>query len=273
MAFSVIPKQRTVDGLREVWASIERLAAELTDDQWKLATPVPEWDVQANVVHILGTEAMLLGLEPEVTVDGASFAHVHNAIGAANENWIASFVDESPSEVLAAFADYTSQRLDVLEAMSDDDWNAETFTPVGKNSYGRFMQIRVMDGWSHEQDIRVAVGRAGSMSGLGIEIALDEISTAMGFVVGKLAGAPSGASVTFDLTGPAARQIHISVGERAAVVPQLDGPATVTLSLPALSFTRLVGGRIDGPGHRELCVLDGDVDLGERILDHLGYMI
>ena len=40
--------------------------------------------------------------------------------------------------------------------MSQEEWDAESFTPAGKSTYGRFMQIRVFDCWLHEQDIRDA---------------------------------------------------------------------------------------------------------------------
>ena len=40
---------------------------------------------------------------------------------------------------------------------------------------------------------------------MGLEVSLDEMTTAMGFVVGKRAGAPDGSSVTFDLTGDGER--------------------------------------------------------------------
>ena len=75
--------------------------------------------------------------------------------------------------------------------MSDDEWNAESFTPAGMDTYGRFMQIRVFDCWLHEQDIRDAVGRPGHETGLAVEVVLDEMATALGFVVGKKAGATS----------------------------------------------------------------------------------
>ena len=76
--------------------------------------------------------------------------------------------------------------------MSDDEWNAESFTPAGKDTFGRFMQIRVFDCWLHEQDIRDAVGQPGHESGLAVEVVLDEMATALGFVVGKKAGATAG---------------------------------------------------------------------------------
>ncbi len=273
MAHSQIPQARTVDALTSVWASLDSLLSGLTEAQWREPVPVPGWDVHATVAHIFGTEAMLLGLEPELTVDGAAMEHVHNAIGAMNENWIASYDGASPDEMLTAFRRFTGERAAILEAMSDEEWNAESFTPAGPDTYGRFMRIRVFDCWVHEQDIRAALRLPGHESGAAVEASLDEMAASMGFVVGKRAGAPAGASVTFDLTGASGRQIHVLVGDRAAVVPSLDGPATVTLTMPVISFSRLAAGRLDGADHHGAVKISGDESLGHAVLDNLGYMI
>ena len=129
--------------------------------------------------------------------------------------------------------------------MDDEAWSEEGFTPAGQDTYGRFMRIRLFDTWLHEQDIRDVVDRPGHESGAAVEQTLDEMSGAMGYVVGKLAGAPDGSSVTFDLTGDAARAIHVRVDGRAAVVDALDGPATVTLHMPVGVWVRLAGGRVE----------------------------
>ena len=46
---------------------------------------------------------------------------------------------------------------------------------------------------------------------------------ALGFVVGKRAGAPAGSRVRFELTGPMSRRIDVEVGDRAQVVDAMDG--------------------------------------------------
>ncbi len=270
---SRIPKQRTVDALRAVWASIDELLSGLSEEQWRTPSPLPGWDVQANVAHMIGTESFLLGEQPSVQADADGRDHVRNPIGEMNEHWIASYADRAPAEVLAAFRDRTGRRLEVLEAMSDEEWNAVGFTPAGEDTIGRFMQIRVFDCWLHEQDIRVAVGQPGHDAGVAVEVSLDEMATAMGFVVGKKAGAPAGSSVTFDLTGESGRQIHVQVGDRAAVVESLDGPATTTLTMPVVSFGRIGGGREDAPEHAAGVEIRGDVELGRRVLDRLGYTL
>ncbi len=273
---SNIPRERTVAGLGEVWASLSELLGELTDEEWARPSPLPGWSVQDNVAHIVGTEAMLAGeAGPSVDIDRDANAHVRNDIGVFNEQWVESLRALAPGEVLSRFRELTAKRLDTLAAMSDDEWNAESFTPAGKDTFGRFMQIRVFDCWLHEQDIRDAVGRPGHESGLAVDIVLDEMATALGFVVGKKAGATSGQSVTFSLTdgGSVVRELHVEVGERAAVVPALSGPATVVLTMPVGVMTRRCAGRVGPDGLLDQVVIDGDLSLASKILENQSYTI
>jgi len=273
---SIIPKDRTVAALGEVWASVAGLLAELSDDEWRLPTPLPGWSVQDNVAHIAGTEAMLLGEDaPEVDVDRSDGSHVRNDIGAFNEAWVESMRPMPPAQVLQRFRELTTARLAALDAMTDEEWNAESFTPAGQDTYGRFMQIRVFDCWLHEQDIRDAVGRPGHESGLAVEVTLDEMATALGFVVGKRAAAEPGDRVTFALTdgGSVVRALHVEVGDRAAVVSSLSGPATVTLTMPVGVMTRRCAGRVGADELLDEIVIDGDLALASRILENQSYTV
>jgi uncharacterized protein (TIGR03083 family) len=273
---SSIPKDRTVAALGEVWSSLDDLLAGLSDAEWALASPLPGWSVQDNVSHIVGTEAMLSGeAGPSIEVDREASEHVRNDIGVFNEQWVEALRDETPTEVLARFRSLTAARLATLEAMSDDEWNAESFTPAGKDTFGRFMQIRVFDCWLHEQDIRDAVGRPGHESGLAVEVVLDEMETALGFVVGKKAGATTGQSVTFALTdgGTVVREMHVEVTERAAVVAALSGPATVVLTMPVGVMTRRCAGRVGPDDLLDQIAIDGDATLAARILENQSYTI
>lgn len=274
MTLSSIPKDRTVDALASVWSSLRELLGSLTDEQWSLPTALPGWDVQANVAHVIGTEVMLLGdPNPDVTVDREAAPHVRNDIGEFNEVWVQALSTATPAEVLERFDDVTARRLTVLREMPQGEWDAESFTPAGRDTYGRFMQIRVFDCWFHEQDVREAVGRPGHEAGQAVAVTLDEVTTALGFVVGKRAKVPEGSSVTFELTGSSGRTIHVAVGERAQVVDALDGPATVTISTAVLPFTRLAGGRTTPERVLDQITLTGDTELGRRILESLSYTV
>ena len=271
-----IPKDRTIAALDEEWTSIEALLATISSADWSTQTVLPGWDVKDNVSHIIGTEEMLLGNPaPNIEIDRESSAHVRNDIGEFNEVWVEALRSESPADVLARFKDVTAQRRAALVAMSQEEWDAESFTPAGKATYGRFMQIRVYDCWYHEQDIRDALGRPGNESGLPVEVTLDELTTAMGFVVGKKAGAADGQSVTFALTDGVAvvRQIHVLVDGRAGVVSSLREPATVTLTMPVGVMARRSAGRVPLDVQDPGIAVDGDVDLAERILRNQTYTL
>ena len=273
---SSIPKDRTVAALGEVWASLGELLGDLTDEQWRLPSPLPGWSVQDNVSHIVGTEAMLAGEPgPTIDIDRDANEHVRNDIGAFNEQWVEALRVVQPNEVLSRFRELTGARLATLDQMSVDEWNAESFTPAGRDTYGRFMQIRVFDCWLHEQDIRDAVDQPGHQTGLAVEVVLDEMATALGFVVGKKAGASAGESVTFALTdgGAVVRELHVEVGERAAVVAALSGPATVVLTMPVGVMTRRCAGRVGPDDLLDQVVIDGDLLLASRILDNQSYTI
>src|SRR5690606_17141651 len=142
--------------------------------------------------------------------------------------------------------------------------------PAGPDTYGRFMRVRVMDTWFHEQDVREAVARPGHLDGLAPAAVLDEVTAALGFVVGKRAGAPAGSSVRFELIGPLARRSDVEVTGRARPVEALADAPTVTLTVPGHHFTRLVGGRGADPG---LVRIDGDRDLGQAVVASLAFMI
>ncbi len=118
-------------------------------------------------------------------------------------------------------------------------------TPVGPETYGRFMRVRIFDCWMHEQDIRAGLGRPSTDEDLscpGARMALDEIAAGMARVVGKQGKAPAGSRVLFSLTGPLSREIRVAVDERAAVVEEFDGDPTTVIRMDGLQFTRRCGG-------------------------------
>ncbi|HTK65927.1 MAG TPA: maleylpyruvate isomerase family mycothiol-dependent enzyme [Pseudonocardia sp.] len=268
-----IPRQPLVDALDEQWRNISALMAELPDGDW--ATPaLPGWSVHDVVAHMAGTEAMLLGEQPpEPPDDPSALPHVHNPIAVLNERWVAMVRGWKPGDLLARFDEVTGRRREALAAMSQEDFDAPSWTPAGQATYGRFMQIRVFDCWMHEQDIRAAVGRPGNEDGAPAELAIDEIERALGYIVGKLGGAPKGSTVTFTLTGPAPRVRHVVVADRATVADTIDHPATATITMPSTLFARLAGGRTQAVRHRDAITLGGDTTLGEHITDKLAYTI
>jgi uncharacterized protein (TIGR03083 family) len=258
--------------LIEVWSALADLGSGLTDAEWAAMTACPGWPVSAQYAHVIGTESMLLG-RPNPEVDPGRPGHIRNDIGGFNEVWVVALAVESRGQVLDRLAEVTGARSAALEAMSEDDFSKPSWTPVGQADYRRFMQIRVFDCWMHEQDVRDAVGRPGHEDGPVAEQSVDEIVRALGYLVGKKAGAPDGSSVALHLTGPVRRDVNISVAGRAQVVDRLDTAPTAEVALGSTLFTRLAGGRTAPAAAAGEVQLSGDTALGQRLVDNLAFTI
>jgi uncharacterized protein (TIGR03083 family) len=273
-----LDKPAVLAGLFAVWDNIDRLVAALEDAQWQAQTPLPGWCVHDVVAHVIGTESMLQGVAtPEADIDVSTLKHVRNDVGVLNERWVRKMRQIGAAELLEKLRATTAERRIALSGLSNEAWNEVTATPAGPDSYGRFMRVRIFDCWMHEHDIRDAIGQPASadeLAGPASELALDEMAASMGFVVGKLGGAPDGSRVSIELTGPIARTINVAVEGRARVVDDFgDDDPTSTIRLDGVLFGRLAGGRTPLDRHADEVVYGGDEAVGRRVVEHLNYVI
>ncbi len=264
-----------VDKLEAVWGSIDELCSGFTKEQWKLPTDCPGWSVQDNLSHICGTESMLLG-RPAPEHTPANTDHLRNEIGHANEVQV-DYRRAWPGEkVLEEFRDITGQRLEQLRSWGPEDFDKDSWTPVGPGTVRDFLQIRIFDCWVHEQDMRRAVGKAGHMEGSVAEHAFERIASAMPYVVGKKAGVPNGKKVLFEVTGPAGGEVGIDVeGGRARRLDAVPGDVHVRLRMDLETFNALGCGRWDAEQAQQQGRVEirGEEELGRRIISAMGFMI
>ncbi|MGZ5376823.1 MAG: maleylpyruvate isomerase family mycothiol-dependent enzyme [Mycobacterium sp.] len=275
---TLLDKPAVLAGLFAVWRDLDELVGELDNSQWQTATSLPGWNVHDVISHLIGVESMLQGVDtPEADIDVSTLKHVRNDIGVMNERWVRKLRGLSAAELLDTFRATTAERRKALSDLSNAQWNDVTITPAGPDSYGRFMRVRIFDCWMHEHDIRDAIGAPASTSelvGSAGDLALDEMAASMGFVVGKLGGAPDGSRVSLELTGPLGRTINVAVEGRAKVVDDFgDDDPTSTIQLDGLLFTRLAGGRTPLAQHADAITYGGDETVGRRVVEHLNYVI
>ena len=275
---TTLDKPEVLAGLFAVWDDIDTLLAGLSDQQWQAQSPLPGWTVHDVTAHLIGTESMLQGVAtPDADIDVSTLKHVRNDIGMLNERWVRKLRGVSATQLLEEFRATTAKRREALSGMSDDDWNQITATPAGPDTYGRFMRVRDFDCWMHLHDVRDAVDRPAAdvdLGGPASRLALDEMAASMGFVVGKLGGAPDGSRVAIELTGPLQRTINVDVSGRARVVEDFGGDEpTATITLDGLLFTRLAGGRTTVARHPDAVRYSGDEAVGQRVVEHLNYVI
>jgi uncharacterized protein (TIGR03083 family) len=257
----------SIDNLDATWTSIQILCAGLSDDEWDRPTGCPGWTVKDTISHLVDYEAGAVG-RPRPDHVPADLPHVKNPLGEANEVGVDARRSTPGSDVLAELAEVTAERLVQLRGMTEEDFAREIVTPAGPGTVDDMLTLRVMDTWSHEQDIRRALGRPGHDSGPVVEQAVGYFTRFLPLLVGKRAGAPDGSSVVFAIGDAAPLWIAVA-GGRANVVAALPGAPTVALTMPAATFAAHVGGRSDAPDD---AVIEGDVALGAAVIAALGFM-
>ena len=259
---SAIPE---IDTLTTCFDAVDELFAALTDDQWQVQSYCPDWDTRGIAMHLAAIESLLLGEAPGSFTDSVPFNKV--------SEYISGVADLDNAGLLAAYRETIAARRAELATYTADQMDVPSMTPVGPQTYGRFMAIRVFDYWVHEQDVRGPLGMLGHESGPAAEMAIDEIERSMGFIVGKKIGLDDGKSITFELTGPVEREIHVAVNGRAGNVDALDGPADVVITANSTAFALQACGRVDpqvpiDAGHISW---SGDAALGEHAARNLRF--
>lgn len=257
------PQARSLDEIRgaleSCYAAMETLCADLSEADWQAQSLCPDWTVRGVVDHVTSIEAVMSGWLPDDDRTPPSFERA------------AEFLRDDTAYLDKIGAVYDSRRRD-LAALTAADLDRPSWTPVGAGTYGRFLAVRVFDFWVHERDITTPLGRTTDDTGVPAEIALAEVEGSIGYIVGKKVGLPDGKSITFDLTGPIVRQLHVRVDGRAAKVDHLDNP-DVIVTTDSTTFIQLACGRIDPQLTIDSGAITwkGDDQLGERAARNLRF--
>jgi uncharacterized protein (TIGR03083 family) len=236
-----------VDCLLESMDSVLELLGQLQDSEWQVPSLCPAWQVRQVVAHLDGIEEALTGWRPAGDTP-APFEIVGKVFDEV-DGW-------PPDRLLARFGGVLVERRAELLAANPSLFDEVSWTPVGVQTYGRFMAIRNFDFWVHEQDIRAPLGRTGHTSGPAAELAFDEVRRSFGYIVGKRATIPDGSSVLVEVTGPIEARLGAVVDGRARLVDDLEHPDAV-MRTDFLTFMLLACGRTDPQQH----LASGDIEL------------
>ncbi|MGH9136766.1 MAG: maleylpyruvate isomerase family mycothiol-dependent enzyme, partial [Acidimicrobiales bacterium] len=258
-------QQTTIDTLISVWESIDHLVDQLDDTDWARPTDCPGWTVKDQLAHVTAIETQLAGRpQPEHVAPDAPW--VRNDFGKITEVGVDYRRPWAPPETIAEFRDVIAERVEQLRALTPEEWAADSWTPVGPGTYGLFMAVRILDCWSHEQDMRRATGRPGNLGGPAPELATDRLLVAVPMVVGKRVAPPDGTSVVLRLVGPVERVVAIGVeGGRARRLDDEPPEPAATITMGSESYAVLANGRQE-PSARGDVKVEGDAALGESIL-------
>ena len=273
-AIVVTDDKTLVECMETVWQSIDSLCSDLTDDQWKTPTDCPGWSVQDQLSHMVGSEGSLLGrAKPDHTPE--EFWYIRNEIGRNNEVLVDWRRPSSGRQVLDEFREVTRERLGRIKAMTTEDFDQATETPIGPGAERDYLAIRVFDAWVHEQDMRRALGKPGGLDGPVARHSIERMIMAMPYVVARKSQAPDGATVVFQVTGPAGCTLGVGVeGGRGKEISPPDDPSVV-LTMDVQAFGCLGCGRwtADQAKAAKGVQISGDQGLGQTILSQMNFMI
>ncbi len=263
----------TIDKLADTWRATSELGATLTEEQWKTPTDLPGWTVQDNLSHLVAIERVLQGL-PATEHRAADLSVVRNPIGEVNEHEVDARRGRTGAEVLAEWDEIVALRLQTLRQADEASFEQPAMTPTGPGTVADFLHIRVLDCWSHDQDMRRALGLVGNNDTPAAAHTIDRLTRTLGIVVGKRAGTPDGQAVVVELTGPVERRLVFEMRDgRAQGVDQPTAPPVATVRLDSDTFATLALGRRSADTLIDRIDLEGDTALGRRIVDQLNMMI
>jgi len=184
-----------------------------SDDDLALPTECPGWTVHDQIAHVVGVEAWLEG-HKDPRVELPPYEHIRNDLGKKVEYAVEVRRGRSGAEVVAELEHVLAQRLSTLRSPALKDTSIIA-GPFGPDRASTVLLLRTFDVWTHEQDIRGALGQPGNLDSPAAAVFVSAVMLQLPRLIAKGAGLEPGHAVVIDVTGPiAARQgVRVDVDE------------------------------------------------------------
>ena len=263
----------TIDKLELCYRSISEFCAGLSETDWKTPTQLPGWTVQDNLSHMASWEGEMSG-RPLTEHRATDLSNVKNQVGEDNEHEVDMRRTWPGSKVLAEWQDVAAERVRILRSADDAYFAAISDGPTGPAPLSDYLQIRVLDLWTHEQDMRRALGRPGHQSGPAAEHTIDRLIRTVPIVIGKRAATPEGQSVVIEITGAVVRTVAVTITEgRGQISNTAPADAVCTITMDSDVFLQLATGRGDANELAAQCSVSGDAAHAMKVLTQFTMMI
>jgi uncharacterized protein (TIGR03083 family) len=255
------PLEPLVQAWRGTAGDLLDLLPSLSDDDWSQPTDLPGWTVHDVAAHLAHLEAVLAGHDAQPVVRGVGGQAPAVEYTQAG---VDARADRNPEDLIQEFRSAVEARTERLRDLPDPSGKADT-TPGGVDwTWEVLLRNRAIDAWSHEQDIRRAVGRPGSLDSGGAQVTTYAFAAGMPFVLGKRVAPPAGTSVVWRITGAVPIETGAVVGEDGRATSEVADDPDSTLTLSSEAFTVLAAGRRT-PDQVDVDI-DGDEELARTVL-------
>lgn len=251
-----------VQAWRDSATSVIGLLPTLDEADWSAQTDCPGWTVKDVAAHLAHLESKLATGEI-----GTPVQETASVASAFTEAGVEARRPRSVEELQTEFADAVATRTVQLNTLPEDPQTPAPVTPGGVPwSWDTLLRNRAIDVWVHEQDIRRAIARPGSLDSAGAQVTTNTFRFAMPYVVGKKVRPAPGTTIGWHVTGEVPFDLTVAVGEdgRAEPVEQPTEEPRVLLTMTTEEFTVLGAGRRTA---EQLNVeISGDQVLGRQLL-------
>jgi uncharacterized protein (TIGR03083 family) len=253
----------------EIWrASLDdviTLVEPLDDSAWGQPTPCPGWTVGDVVAHIIDLEAHFSGdPRPDHEPDWEELPHVSTDMQKFIEVGVDARRGRTPAQLRAELHEVTERRAAQLR---DADLQQPVMWFVGEIPLERLLGMRAFDIWTHEQDIRSALGIPGGLDSAGARVAWGRIRDTLPFIWGKKVGSTQTLRVVVTPPGPSGTLTLAPVEDRIGY----DDSATpdIEVQLAWKDLAARAAGRV--PADQVTVTVVGDNDLARRLLQELAF--
>jgi uncharacterized protein (TIGR03084 family) len=147
--------QQICDDLQAEQAALDAIVADLSEAQWRAATPAAGWDVADTIVHVL--QADLAGLQ--AVEDPEGFDRLKVGVARGDRGFDSAYGrrgGRSGAEVLDWWRDSRSRMLTAFRKLGPKDripWFGPSMSALS------FATARLMETWAHGQDVAITLGR------------------------------------------------------------------------------------------------------------------
>lgn len=195
--------------------ALDAVVADITEDQWNTDTPAEGWDVKDTIVHLIHADvaARIAVTEPDRFLELKT-----GLLTSGFESVFGSKDGKTGTEILAWWRDERSQMLTAFAARGPKDripWFGPDMSALS------FATARLMETWSHGQDVADTIGVAWPPTDRLRHVAHIGVSTRGWSYVNRGLDAPDG-PVHVALTSPSGETWHWGADDAA---DRISGPA------------------------------------------------
>jgi len=258
--------------LRKVDEKLIALLSALAPIEWELQTVAPLWNVRDVAAHLLDTALRKLSLVRDScyveATDIRSPQDVITLVNRLNREGVTVYRRLSPQILIDLLRLATKQFAEFHESLDPFDTATFNVSWAGEEtSLNWFDTARELtERWHHQQQIRLATHRPGIMTPDLYHPVLDCFLRGLPHAFREVKASP-GTVLLVEISGECGGQWFLERGtERWDLVPRSGNDFTARVSVPQGLAWRLFTKGIDRSSARAQLEIDGDRDLGEKIL-------